>query len=533
MRRSHAIALLLCLVPLCAFAQVFRAEFVQWDDPILIFQNPHLNPAHLSGLVWHWMHPHDQMYIPLVYTAWWGLIRLAGAPDPLLLHAVNLLLHIGSACVVYRILRNLVGQPWPATIGAILFAVHPLQVEAVAWATGMKDVLSGFLALAALAVYLRFTQSRSWMLYSAATALYLLALLAKPAIAPLPLIALTLELSAGNASPRRAATLLAPWSIAASAILLIAAHVQALPAIPYVSLAGRVLVAADALAFYLLKLVWPFRLCMDYGRQPAVVLRPCFHGFSIAEITWIAPVGVGFLIAATRNRLFIAAGAIFALALLPVLGLHPFAFQNFSTVADRYVYVAMLGPALAAAVLLTRFPGLRLPAVAVIAVLSLLTFVQCGYWRDTESLCRQAMAVNPGNAMAHHNLGIILADRGDVAGAMAQYQAVIAIEPTDPDVQPEYRYVADAKAAAGDFAAAEDYASRLIALQPSLPPAQRMDLADLYAWRGGIYQRAGAHQSAEDDFRRALQLSLYDDKYQTGPRPTLPPPPAPADGFSK
>jgi protein O-mannosyl-transferase len=540
MRRSHAIALILCLVPVCVFAQVFRAQFVEWDDPILIFQNPHLNPPRLAGLLWHWMHAHDQMYIPLVYTVWWGLIRAAGVPDPLLMHSANLLLHIGSTCLVYRIVRRLVGQPWPAAAGAILFAVHPMQVEAVAWATGMKDVLSGFLALAALATYLRFTQTRAKLHYVAATALFLLALLAKPAVAPLPLVAMTLELAAGGASLRRAATFLVPWLIAAAVFLLIAARVQVLPSIPYVWPGGRILVASDALAFYLWKLVWPVHLCMDYGRQPAVVLSPYFDGLSIAQLTWIAPVGVALLIAATRNRILIAAGLIFVFSLLSVLGLHPFAFQNYSTVADRYVYLAMLGPALATTFLLGRFAPLRAPAVGLLAVLGVLSFVQCGYWRDTETLCLQAISVNPGNVLAHHNLGLILANRGDVAGAMAEYQAVIAIDPANPQVQPEYRYVADAEAASGDFAAAADYAGRLIALQPVMPPDQRQDLGELHRWRGGIYLREGVYQSAADDFAEALRLNPGDAAArdgllaaQAGLKVTSPPPQAPAGGSSK
>jgi tetratricopeptide (TPR) repeat protein len=489
MRRSHVIALVLCAVPLCVFAPALRAGFVEWDDPVLISRNPHLFPPLVSGLLWHWTHAHQGMYIPLVYTVWWGLIRLAGGAYPPLFHAANLLLHIGSVCLVYRILRRLVAGQWPAVAGAVLFAIHPLQVEAVAWATGMKDVLSGFLALAALDAYLCFAQTRVRLTYAAATALYFLALLAKPATAALPLIAWALQFAQGKSAARRAWAFLAPWAIAAAAVLLVAARVQPPPEVAPVSSGGRVLVAADALAFYLWKLVWPAALCMNYGRIPEVVLAPRFGGLALGQITWIVPVLMALAAAATRDRKWIAAALIFGLAPLPVLGLHPFEFQNFSTVADRYVYLAMLGPALALSLIIEKVSAARVPAVCVLGVLCALSFVQAGRWRDTEALYRQAVAVNPDNFRAHHNLGLALAERGDVIGAMAEYQAVIALH---PQVAPEYRYVDDARAALGDFPAAVDYAGRLIALQPSLPPAERQDLAELRHWRAGIFLRWAA-----------------------------------------
>jgi protein O-mannosyl-transferase len=521
MRRSHAIALVLGVVPLLVFCRVCANQFVQWDDTLLIVGDKHLNPPAVAGLAWLWRHADAEMYIPVIDTAWWGLVRMTTTPDPVLFHGFNLLIHIGSVMLVYRILRRLIVPGWPAAAGALLFAIHPLQVEPAAWATGMKDVLSGFLALAALLNYVRFCGSRSPVSYAAASAFFLLALLAKPSTVTLPLTALALEMllltDGGPASCRRAAKWLAPWLAAALVVTIVGARVQPRPDMPYESWAARLLVAGDALAFYLWKLVLPLGLAIDYGRRPLMVLRPYIGWIPLAAVTGLVPVVVASLIIRLGNRRIAAAGLIMFLGLLPVLGLRPFSFQLTSTVADRYMYLSMLGPALALAEVARRSNAgaARLAVAAALAACAGLSFIQAGYWRDTESLYLHDMAVNPASWRAHHNIGIILADRGDVIGAMKEYQKVLELV---PDQGPEYRFVADAKAALGDFSEASDYARRLIELQPRLKAAERSNLAELHRWRGGILLRwarsaandpavsAAAYRSAADEFEQSLAL---------------------------
>ncbi|HUB26327.1 MAG TPA: hypothetical protein VL992_12930, partial [Tepidisphaeraceae bacterium] len=453
MRRTHTIVLLLAAVTLAVFGRAIGAQFVTFDDEPLIYANPHFHPPDVAGLIWHWTHPHWNLYIPVVYTAWWLIAQARGANDPTFFHTANLLLHFGSGWLCFLILRALVKSDWAAAGGAMLFLVHPLQAEPVAWATGMKDVLSGFLSLATIWAYVQFVERRQKANYALATFLFLLALLAKPSAVTVPLICLIVEVLIQNGSWRRSVCWLTPWLIPAAAIAIVSSMVQPAARVDAGPIWARPLVAGDALAFYLGKLVWPVRLAIYYGRTPRWVIH--FRWW-----TSIVPVAMAVLIARIGNRRWIAAAAIFVAALLPVLGFWPFLFQIHSTVADRYMYLAMLGPALALATLLSRCGRIALPGMAVVlALLGILSFVQTGYWRDSQTLYQHAIVVNPASFDAHNNLGVVFASRGDVPAATDQYQICIDL---NPRYVPAYRYVADADAAKGDWPAAAGLAGRAI-----------------------------------------------------------------------
>ena len=194
--RAWPAILLLIIVTLIAFEPVFSAEFVAWDDNINVVKNPLMNPPTLASVKYIWTHSVLQLYIPISYTSWVGLAAMAQreTPDvngvflnPLIFHATNVVLHALAAMTTFVLLRRLVKSIWPATIGALLFALHPLQVEPVAWVTGMKDLLFGLFCLAALWQYLCFIQIEPdapvWKKathYVAMLLLFVLASLSKP-----------------------------------------------------------------------------------------------------------------------------------------------------------------------------------------------------------------------------------------------------------------------------------------------------------------------------------------------------------------
>ena len=158
-RRPLRIALILVLATLSVFSPVLGMEFLTWDDDINVYQNPLLNPPAPAGLAHFWTGPHQNLYVPLTYTVWMGLAWFSRLPDgglhPGLFHGANLTLHVAAVLVVFALLRLLVREDWAAGAGALLFAVHPVQVEPVAWVTGLKDVLGGLLLLTAVWLYLR------------------------------------------------------------------------------------------------------------------------------------------------------------------------------------------------------------------------------------------------------------------------------------------------------------------------------------------------------------------------------------------
>jgi protein O-mannosyl-transferase len=515
--RTCAIALLLAAAILATFAPTFHAQFLHWDDEPLIYQNPHLNPPNLAGLEWHWTHPHVSMYVPLAYTTWWLLARFSGGAHPLVFHLANLAVHWFSSWMVFLILRRLTGKTWPAVAGAWLFAVHPLQVEPVAWATGMKDLLSGALSLAALALYLNWAQRKRYSIYAEALALYLLALLAKPAAISVPLIAAAIEIVWLGNSWKRAATWLVPWLILAIPIVIVAKNLQPAQEISNPLLA-RPLVAADALAFYLFKLIYPQNLGVVYGRQPAMILHPIWHGIAPVAVTWIVPTlaAIGVFIF-RRYRGLVAAALVFVFALLPTLGLVHFDFQRYSTVADRYVYVAMLGPAMLAAWWLARSPGPKptTAAIGVLAALSARSFMQAQTWHDNLTLFHNAVIVDPASAAMHRGYGVALNDAGDVADATEQYLILLKLQPNSPDI---LKYVADAESQMGNSADAARYAQQLIDLQLRLHPIDTAGLVFLHLWRGEICEiwgdnspnpaeRQQAYQQAVQDYQEAMNLN--------------------------
>lgn len=418
---SWAIPALLLLLAAAVLWPVCVHEFTDWDDEINVTQNPHLNPPTAQGLLFFWGHSYEKLYAPLTYTAWWVLARVArlDAPDahgiwldPYVFHAANLLAHLTATLAAYHLLLRLSGRRWPAFAGALLFAIHPVQVEAVAWVTGMKDVLCGLLSLLSLWQYVLFAQSapgadgrnRRRMHYAFATTLLIAALLAKPSAVTVPLLAAVLDRWILRRPWKAIARALLPWMAIVCVFVLIGMMTQHAPANYAGPVWARPIIAADALAFYLYKIIFPLKLGVLYDEAPKTVL---IHAWGWA--VWTIPLAVlvaAYLYRRRSNWLF-ASVVLLCVAPLPVLGLVSFEFEQFSTVADRYIYVAMLGPAVALTFLLRSGRGTKwLAAVCAVwlAALGVRAYSQTKTWQDTTSVFRNAVAVNPNSAAAYAHL---------------------------------------------------------------------------------------------------------------------------------
>lgn len=395
--------------------------FVNWDDRGTLYDNPSFNPPTLGNILWYWTHAHLHMYIPTTYTVWGLIALIAYNPsldanglhlNPLIYHFVSLAAHAITTLIVFAILRRLCGRIWPAAAGAALFAVHPVQVETVAWATSLKEGLCGLLGLLGLLVYLVAAQAeravpprRAWLRYALAEGLIILGQLANPMAVVIPLMGATLDLLVLRRPVRRVLASAGPLMVCSLAVALIARFVQPGYVAPPTPLWARPLIVGDTLCFYLGKLFLPLTLCTDYGRRPDLVIA---RGW--VYWTWIAPALLAILIALrSRNRLWLAAGALLLpLGAAPVLGLIPFDLQQFSTPADRYLYLSLLGPSLIAAMYFataSRPRGVKIAFAVVLLLLSVKTVVQTGVWRDSHTLWRHTADVSPGSALAHNNLG--------------------------------------------------------------------------------------------------------------------------------
>jgi hypothetical protein len=446
-RQRWLCALLVAACAVVVFGRLCSYEFTNWDDNATVWENKsHLPPT--ASSLWH-VYTHEaataHIFVPVTWTVWWLLATVAVQPtdhgrfalDPRVYHTANVALHVLTSVLVFVLLRRLLARgdrdtrsdrgigesfDWPACFGALLFALHPVQVETVAWVSGTKDLLAGLFMVIAILQYLRYATAAApesrLLHYVLLLFAGVLAMLSKPSAVALPLVIACID---ALLLRRRLVDILRgvlPLFMVIAPVLIwsrLSQTPQGLPTL--VSPPLRPLVALDALAFYLGKIAWPAHLTVDYGRYPKLVVESGRVWF-----TWITPVTVGVITWFLRRRVPVLAtgAAMFVAALLPVLGLVPFDFQQYSTVADHYLYVPMIGIGLAAAGVLARVPrGRSLATVATGCAAGIIVLTsgarsvdQTKRWRDSFSLFEHAVAVNGRSWLGYNNLAEAWAARG-------------------------------------------------------------------------------------------------------------------------
>ena len=518
--------LLTAMLSLIVFLPAVRYPFFPfWDDDIHVHANPHLAELSWSSLAAFWSGPWQQLYIPLTYSVWAGLAALSrwaaglpvanGALDAVWFHGANVAVHTCSAVLAFALLRRVVGRFFSqapekttnvaAAIGAAFYALHPLQVEPVAWISGLRDVLGGCLGLAALVVLFGSDRLRPARII-AATMLFLASLAAKPAGVALPLVAGILAFVPFRWPLRRMAAVFAPWLLIGGAWVLLTSRAQwaAELAVGLVPTWMRPLVAADALGFYLMKTFAPFRLAADYGRSPDTVLA-----WGALWWMWILPAALAAALALIKTlRIYLVPFAIFAAALLPTLGLVPFNFQVVSTVADRYVYFALFGPALALAMIVVQGGRSWITAVAAawVAVLLGLTVWRLPVWSEDLKLFAATLETNPRSWKAMHNYASALDDRGRTEEGERLMREVIASRPDSAEAYNDLGVMLWKLGRRGEAAQATQ---RALELRPT--PGAANNLATMQAQLGNrAGQVAALRKSLEldpDDTARMQQLA--------------------------
>src|SRR5439155_3416327 len=307
---------LIVVVVLVTFAPLLRCQFTDWDDPDTIWANPHLHPATLANIAHYWTHAEGELYIPLTYSIWGALAHLGQAQEPngtigpsaAVYHGANVAVHAMAAVVAFWILRRLIRNDWAACAVALVFALHLVQTELVAWASGMKDLLAGLFVLIALWQYVAWIEHRRRWQYALVLLAMTLGMLCKPTAVVTPLLALVIDVSLIGRSPRAAMRSLWPMFVLAIPCVLWTRAAQPPSLGAHVPLWQRPIVACDALAFYLWKLIWPNRLGMDYGRAPRLTLSQ-----GSIWITWGVPATLAAMLWFLRNRARpVGAGALIA-----------------------------------------------------------------------------------------------------------------------------------------------------------------------------------------------------------------------------
>ncbi len=428
--------LALLAITLAAYWPALLGDFV-WDDDAHVTK---MALRSLDGLrdIWFKLGA-TQQYYPLLHSAFWIEAKLWG--DYVLgYHLVNVLLHVIAACLVVTVCQRLkIKGAWLA--GAI-FALHPVNVESVAWISEQKNTLSLVFYLLAALAYLRFDDARKPRDYTIASVLFVCALMTKTVTASLPAALLVVFWwKRGHIQWKRDVLPLVPWFLVAAASGLFTAwverHIIGAEGSEYnLDLLQRALLAGRVIWFYFDTLLWPTNLIFTYP-----------HWTVDAKVAWQYAFDIGLIALAawfwslrTRTRGPLAALLFFGGSLFPVLGfldIYPF---RYSYVADHFAYLASLGvivPLSAAATMAydeisapTWRRAAQVAVGALLAALAVLSNLQSRIYLDAKTLYRATLASNPDDWMAHQNLGLIYS-RGALhrAEAITQFEDVIRLKP--------------------------------------------------------------------------------------------------------
>jgi protein O-mannosyl-transferase len=488
-RENWFLGFLLITLVLIAYARVFNAGFI-WDDESHLTQNPCIvGPLGLKE-VWTTARA---VYYPLVLTTFWALHKVAGL-TPWPYHLLNVLLHAGSAVLLWQVLRRLdVRGAW---LGAALWALHPVMVQSVAWVTELKNTQSCLFYLLSIFCFLKWDDAarigrisriqdaanqreavsraprrrtvptrRDLMLFALSLCFFILATLSKPSAVMLPVVlALCLWWQAGRIS-RRNVSALVPFALisAVASVWTIFEqkfHAGAIGAEWAQTWPERLIIAGRAMWFYLAKLAWPDPLIFIYPRWEIDSSKLTAYLPLLAALTGLL---VLWLVRAKWSRAVFFATAYYVVSLFPVLGFFDVFFFRYSFVSDHFQYLASMGPlALAGAAMTTGCTRLAvaaslhrgppteslssnsatrrhsaLPARALLGLcgvllllLVFLTWRQTGVYHDLVTLYTATLVKNPGCWMAHYNLGIALNDRGQTDEAIAHYRRAIELRPS-------------------------------------------------------------------------------------------------------
>jgi tetratricopeptide (TPR) repeat protein len=519
------------------FARTLRNGFVDWDDPDTIEKNSHIRSLTLANVGWMFTTFHLGHYQPLSWLTLaldYQVSRLISGDGlrPVVYHLTNNLLHAANAVLVYLLtvwlLRRTQIAPAPretrvlhiaALAAALLFALHPLRVESVAWVTERRDVLSSLFLLLTVLGYLRVTRTecaRPGLWWPLTLAAYVLSLLSRAMGVTLPLLLLLLDWYPLRRFARREHEPgPPPWRVlaekipfvlpaVATAVIAPLAQVQA-GATPNLQAHGalsRLAQACYGLVFYLRKTLWPTQLSPIYELHLPLDLTSARYLVPVILVGLTLGVLAALLVRRRGRGIVVAAGA-YGLLLAPVLG---FVQSGNQEVADRYSYLASIPVMILLAAgglglwtyTASRRQGRRAvaltPFVLVVAA-SVVTWRQIGVWRDTTSLWTHAAKVCPDSSIANTGYGWVLAQRKEYDEALTHLRRAVELQPLNRKAHYNIWYTLRAQGRTAELT--EAYRASIRAY-PTFPDAHYQLALDL--------QHAGDAAGAQREYEITVQL---------------------------
>ncbi len=417
------------LIAFAVFGQTLHNEFVMWDDTYLIYANPDVKGFSVRNIINAFSTYDPELYIPLTLLSYQLDYTIAGM-NPAMFHFTNLFLHTLNALLVCWLLGALARRKDLAIFGGLLFLLHPLNVEAFAWASARKDVLSTFFFLLSIIGYLHYRESHARLPYYGSLLAFVLALLSKAMVVTLPVVLLLLDWREGRKIERQYIVEKIPYFLLSILFGIIALFGKR-DVVAESTTFEKILMAAKSTLFYMEKFFVPHNLNALYPwNGPIELSSPAF--FVPALLVALCIAGIVFTVRNTRNIAFGA--AFFLLTLMPT-------FTNFAKggelyiASDRYAYIPMIGLLflLLLAVDTYIIPRVRQFSLALGMILLLvcaaLSFKQTHIWADTFTLFEDTMRLYPDAMSAKINLGVAYRKTGDLKQSEEMLQLALAQRP--------------------------------------------------------------------------------------------------------
>lgn len=548
-RPATLLPVAVALITIVAFLPALGADFVSWDDERNFLTNPHFRGLGLAQLKWMWTTTLLGHYVPISWMTL-GADYVAWGMSPRGYHLTNILIHAANAVVVFFLARRILTRAleptadekavdWSAGAAALLFAVHPLRVESVAWITERRDVVSGFFGLLSVLFYLKAMSGERFGRrdYAASLVTFTAALLSKGTAVTVPavlaiLCVYPLRLIGGAAgwrgeAAKRAFASLIPYGVPAAGFVILS--IVALHPPDQLAIPGKLAVSAYSLAFYLAKTVLPTGLSPLYQMPTTVdpVAVRFWPGY-VVSILYLVTIALSWKRRPGVSAALLAFGAIS----LPMLGI----VQNGPQIAaDRYTYHAAPALAILAGAGLALFMkrGSRTVTLAsaglAIGILGALTWRQTGFWKNSETLWKRVLDVEPNSALGnsawanilykqdrvdeaieysrraveaapqfaegHNDLGVGLARKGALDEAIERYRISLSLKPRFDEAEANWGVVL---AGRGQLDSALAHYRRALADNPDNPDVE-------VNW-GNVLVRQGRPTEAVEHYRKALWI---------------------------
>jgi tetratricopeptide (TPR) repeat protein len=433
-RLKLAVCVALFVITWAVFGQTIGHQFVNYDDPLYVLENPHVN-AGLSwrSAGWAFTHVHSQNWHPLTTISHMLDVQLFGL-EPGRHHLINVLLHTLAAVLLFLVLAQMTGNIWASAFVAAVFAIHPLRVESVAWIAERKDVLSGVFFMLTLWIYVRYVRQSTVGRYLAMAVVFACGLMSKPMLVTTPVVLLLLDywplgrFKDGKSSLGRLILEKLPlFALAvASAVATALAQNFALGSPEYLPIKWRITNAVVTYVDYIGQMFWPVDLIPFYLHPEG---RLAIWRIVGAAVALLAISAIAF-VRRRKNPYLIVGWLWYLVMLVPVIGVIQVGLQGR---ADRYTYLPQIGLYMALAWRIRDFTLswrrreiiLAPAALLVVGILSVLSWKQTAHWHDTESLWSYTLGVTSDSDVAHVGLAGILAVKGRTDEAIEHYRRAI------------------------------------------------------------------------------------------------------------